>query len=287
MNPVLIELAVSAQTNRRIQIDNSAQLFVEGRRIEQRGKVYQKSTVANPETRTFSVKVITRNLRLPVHEPADPAVLDLPRVATVMPVIRLDPRDRGPLYVEESGIGEDEEGTFVWCADGVVADRDLSPDDPSFVVRKVRVELGERRMNFQKVFVFRELKDSGGLGYFDMTALDVPEEVNDGDRVALIRETWQLNPGDLVTVRLGRDQGPPGFYVPIEAIRTDPDGEQTYVFLVTPDEQGASVRRLAVDVDVSVGTNQRILADGLEEGMQIVLRGAAYLQDGERVIVTR
>ena len=253
MNPVLIELAVSTQTSRLIGIDDAAQLFIEGRKIEQRGKVYQKSTVADPATRTFAVKVITRNLRLPVDEPSDPAVLELPRVRTAMPVIRLDPRDDGPLFVEERSLGNDEDGPFVWSADGLVANRNLDPDDPTFVVRKVRVTLGERRMNFQKVFMFRELEDPRNPRVLRTSARsECRSRVGDGERVALIHETWQLNPGDLVTVRVGQAQGSPGFYVPMEAIAVDVDGV-TSVFVVGLRAVGEIARRVTVEVGESVG----------------------------------
>jgi fructose-specific phosphotransferase system component IIB len=72
----------------------------------------------------------------------------------------------------------------------------------------------------------------------------------------------------------------------MEAIALDAD-DRPSVFLIEHETDGTVARRLDVEVHGSVGTHQRITSEGLEEGKQIVLRGASYLQDGERVSVTR
>ena len=107
----------------------------------------------------------------------------------------------------------------------------------------------------------------------------------DGDTILFDEERWPLRPGDLVGVDLSRGETPPGLYLPLDAIM-EKSGDN-YVFAVTPAE-GAGYVAQKIDVKVFEDTDimQRVEALGekpLQAGMRIIVGGAHYLRDGERV----
>ena len=289
MDPIQVRVTVSAETNRRLSVDDIVHVHVAGRDTALLGKIYRKSTTADPQTRTFTVTVITRNRRALLPEPQDPGVLELPRVAELFPVTS-EVFDRpGPLFVDERrALHSDDHGAFVWLAEDVSVDGSgLDPVDPTFVVRKVRVIPGERRLNYRGNYLLRELADPGGLHFLDLTVFGVPEGVQDGDRVALVRESWVLRPGGLVEVQFLRQQASPGWYVPMQAVVSSSDGTG-WIFVVRDAGDGRGrAERVAVTSAGHVGERVRIEGEALESGMQVVVRGANYLQEGESVTVVR
>ena len=80
-------------------------------------------------------------------------------------------------------------------------------------------------------------------------------------------------------------QGVPGYYVPMEAIALAADGDPA-VFVVESGSGGDACRRVPVELGETVGTKQRIASEALADGTRVVLRGAAFLVDGEPVSVT-
>ena len=281
MDPIQIEVTVSAATARRITIHDPVNVFVTGRDEPMHGKVYRKSTLADAATRTFTITVMLRNEQRVVDEGVDSGVLTLPRIEMLFPVTREDPLVDGPVFVEERrGLHRDEQGHFIWIADGVSF---LDGLDSSFVVRKVRVVPGERRINYQGIYLLRELADSGGARFLDATVFGVPEGVQDGDRVAVVHKSWVLRPGDLVQVRFKRDAGVAGMYVPMPAVVPDGDGGGS-VFIV---RDGKAVK-VGVTLHEIVGELQRIEGSGevaLAVGDRVITRGSSYVRPGESVSV--
>ena len=66
MDPVKIELAVSAETDRNIQYGDEMKVFPPDWPETVSGTVFRKATRADPETRTFSVTVLMRNFKIAV-----------------------------------------------------------------------------------------------------------------------------------------------------------------------------------------------------------------------------
>ena len=63
MDPIKVDLAVSADTESRLNINEEVLLFLPARPEPVKGRVYEKATVADEETRTFRISIITRNFR--------------------------------------------------------------------------------------------------------------------------------------------------------------------------------------------------------------------------------
>lgn len=290
MNPVTIELTVSAETNRTISLQDKARVYVPGVEQPLIGAVYQKATVADAATRTFAITVACFNRKRIVESPADPSVLDLPRVTRTLPITRERAGRPGPLFVEENkSLKQDDEGYFVWAAEDMTVAEGVDPKNPSFTVRKVRVVPGERRINYQGLYLFRELSDPGSMEFEQLVAVGVPDTVSDGDRVALLHESWVLQPGSLVEVRFRPQTGVVGFYVPLQAIMPLGD-DRGYVYLVEGGTDGPRGRAARVDVTLHEDAAQlrrieSVEPNALNAGDRVIVQGVNYVQPGEEVSV--
>jgi hypothetical protein len=117
-----------------------------------------------------------------------------------------------------------------------------------------------------------------------------------GDRVLMDHARWMLRAGDTVRVTMIADSSVQGFYVPMKAVRRE-DG-QTFIHVLDDDERSdgradldALVKRVSVNVtsDDSVSGDTLLICiepsteTPLVQGMQIVVGGTHYLDDGDRV----
>ncbi len=299
MDPIKIELAVSPETDRQIQELDEVWVYPPGRSEPIRGRVYIKSTVADPQTRTFKVSIMVRNRWVVADEAAEPGFGLLPRIKEVYPAQPLVVGRRGPLYVEERCLYTDDEGSYVWR----VVEREAPGASGRLAqklrLHKVRVVPGDDTVDFVGLFKYRILKDAGELAdggdsvFVDpmaepaLLAAGVPEGVGEGDFVAKTRERWLFHPGDLAEVVIPRRNLGPGFYVPMQAILTD--RTEHHVFVVEPGGSGDHrVRKVPVELSGNVGELWGIRAADpeeslLSEGTLVVLSGAHYLLPGERV----
>ncbi len=64
MDPIEVELAISGETDRRINHGDSIMLFPAGFEQPLRGVVHRKDTIADPATRTFRLTAMVRNRRI-------------------------------------------------------------------------------------------------------------------------------------------------------------------------------------------------------------------------------
>jgi multidrug efflux pump subunit AcrA (membrane-fusion protein) len=283
MDPVKVKVTVSAETSQMISLDDDADVYLPGRGETFDAQVYQKSTVADAATRTFTVTLLMRNRRVPVNPPADAAVYDLPRGERVLPVMApyLDEPDRA--FVDETRcLRQDDDGHFLWAIEDLDMEEGINWSNPVYTVRKVRVVLGEERFNLQGIYLLRELTDIGGLAMRHPLVVNPPEDMTDGSQIALIPMDWAIRPGGLVQAQFRRDQTPEGFYVPLSAIL--PTGANTGVVFAI-DEATATATKLTVRLGRTVGDLQQIEGDGLADGMNIAVEGVNYLQEGESVSI--
>lgn len=278
MTPIKVDLAVSAAAAAKLRRGDAVRLYAGGDRGPVRGAVYEKATIADPETRTFRISIMTQNrqIRTPFG-PEDPRA-SLPRVEMGMPLTRHG--EAGVWAVEERrGLHKDDKGYFVWADPAVEAS---APDGTVLHLRKFRVKLGERRVSLQGLYLMREVVDTGGLREQALIPFDVPETEDDEQRVVLAKPQWQLRPGQLVPVLLAADAPAPGLYVPMDAVR--PVSESRGILFLEVD---GTARRVEVRLVGHVRAFYRVEGEGVAAGARVITDYIHFLQDGERVKVTR
>jgi hypothetical protein len=246
-----------------------------------------KDTVADAATRTFSITILVRNRRVEVGLPEEYQGQDLPRTTDLFALETENADGKPPFLAEERSIHTDADGNaFLWQAVGLTAG-DLRGDfNPVFPVRKVPVTVGEKVLPVLQVYRYRELTDYGGLDPLnDVVTADLREGVNDGDVVFLARKEWFLRPGQLVQVQLQGQAPKPGFYVPRPAILLA--SGKHYVFVVDEASGGEEqAKRVEVQVGDLIGNFRRVEPLGgseLGSGTKVILDGAHYLRDGDRI----
>jgi len=288
MDPLKVEIAVSAEKDRQLNFNDIVTVHVPGFDKTLDGYVYMKSTAADPMTRTFKTTILVRNRRMQVHVPDDPEADKLPRTKNLWRLMLEEEGKPGPYFVEVGSLYQDDEGYFVWKAEELTFQQLHADFDPVIRIRKVRVKPGQRRVPLLNVYTFRELVDAGDLNpATDLLASKLPDGLNDGDRVFFARERWVLRPGDLVEVSIDDDAARSGFYVPTTSILQEDD--KHFVFAARPNGDGvAKAEKMEVNVFQAVGEFRRIESvepDQLIEGAQVVLEGAHYLVPDEPVNV--
>ena len=106
------------------------------------------------------------------------------------------------------------------------------------------------------------------------------------DSILFDRGRWLLRPGDIAGVDLTGEDAQPGFYVPMDAISKVSDSYA--VLAVAQDGDVAQARRVPVEVFSGPGTLKRIepiQTDALQPGLQLIVDGVHYIQDGDAVNV--
>jgi multidrug efflux pump subunit AcrA (membrane-fusion protein) len=286
MDPMKVELNVSADRDRQLTVGDIRPVVVRGREEPVLGFVYLKDTVADPNTHTFKVTIMMRNWKVPVGASPEPGEADLPSIERLFPVVRPVPGGEGPLYVRVESLDNDE--SSVWQA--VDAESEGQPVSGAVLrLKKVPVELGDDVQDVGGLFRFRELTDAGGLVEGSMTALDVPPGFPDGGLAVRRAERWLCQPGDLVEVQLDAHQAEPGLYVPMRAILRG--GGDYHLFVVDrSNPERAVAKKVNVRLLGAVGEWQRIepVDDlSLEEGSELILDGTHFLEPGQPVTVTQ
>lgn len=300
MNPIKVVVSVSSTIARQVKFGDAVNVFPPAADGEAHpGSIFNKSTTADPETRTFEVEIITRNYKVATELTDDEAVRALPRVAQIFYPVSISSsvqlaRDQGavvssdePWYVNEIALhGDEQSGFHVWRAKGLTRDDLADLDPPVLTLEKLPVQLAEGRVNAFGLYKLREVRRDGELKSTDVFPGAVPEGTKNGDRVAYVREEWLLRPGALVPIELGTASPPPGLYVPMKAVQKQTGGTP-FVFLVEDDgEGGKRTRRTEVTVTANVGELIRIEGDGIAAGARVVLDGAHYLVDGDAVSIS-
>ncbi len=288
MDPVKVTVAVSSRTHRSIQVDDPVQIFVPGRSQPFRGVVYQKSTLADPETRTFEITLLCRNRKMLLNPTQDPEVLQLPRIEKVMAATRVDLNETGPLWVEEKrALRKDDKGYFVWTLEGVTMREGIDVSNPVFTLRRVRVVPGQGRMNLHGSYFLRELSDAGGIQFRQAIALGVPEGLPDGSRVALLHESWQVRPGQLVDVQFNPHAARFGYYVPVQAVLPTSE-DKGYILVVNASAAQPVAQKMDIEFGDTFGSWLRIEGDALTQldgDTHVIVEGVNYVKPGQPVTI--
>lgn len=286
MDPVKVQVAVSPDIDRQVHFNDLMKIYVDGLKEPINGWVWNKDTVADAATRTFMITLLVRNRQVEVDRPPELDGKEFHRTPSLWNVEFEHDDGRAPFFTNDETLGRDEEGYFVWKADGLsIADLDRT-FNPVFRVKKVRVKLGSRRLRLLQLLDYRELEDLGGLDpKTDLLAGKLPADVEDGDTIMLSRKRWLLRPGQLVRVDLHHGRMPAGFYVPAQAVIKDAAGHHVFVVEERPNGEERAAR-VAVRLGATVGTFQAVepvAEGGLARDMKLIVDGAHYLRDGEAV----
>ncbi|MHC4932175.1 MAG: efflux RND transporter periplasmic adaptor subunit [Planctomycetota bacterium] len=279
MQPIKIDLAVSAETAGRLRVGDLMRVYAPGLEEPGYGRVYEKATTADPDTRTFRISVMTRNdlARLPF--PAGDPRSKLPRISRAIPLMRI--MDEQGYIVEDRSLHKDERGYYVW-ADASKRHSDPVPEGTVFHLTKHRVTPGERRVSLQGLYLMRELTDIGDLRPLTLVPIEPPDPNADEQDVVIAKSQWRLHPGQLVPVLLSPKAPKPGLYLPIDAIRPL-DNERGVVFLA----QGGTAKRVEVRIVDRVGERFRIEGEGIAAGIKVITDYVHFLTDGESVRIIK
>ncbi|MHC4850056.1 MAG: HlyD family secretion protein [Planctomycetota bacterium] len=288
MDPVKVDVALSEENASRTTIGDSVNVFLPGDSEPTSGAVFEKSSTADPETRTFRISVFVRNYRQIAKVPPGDPRLKHPRIGRFQYAYREHARSgKGPYMVEEEFVlRKDPGGTFVWRMEGYKRGQPIRTG-ALISVSKVRVDTTDYVRNLQGIMRFRGVADTGELKEGDLLAWGIPEDFT-GGQVLLAQERWKLRPGQVVTAILERDVPPAGHWVPLRALATE-DRASGRVYVVDEDK----VRIVKVRITNSISEFFRIEPvdeDGrtlLKTGARLVVDYIHFLSDGESVKVTR
>ena len=278
MDPIQVQVAVSADQDRRIQTGNRAILYPkdpinpDGEPTQVNAIVYEKGAVAEQNTRTFRINLIVRNQRRRIHQIA-PETKGLPVVIDYLPVVRRYQGEGGNLFVHGESILHEGGKTYVLRLPGVSFHPGAQRSAVGkHVPQKVEVTLADDYFTVIK-WNFRSLLASGDLKEGDFLVVDPKKEHLTG--LAIGRAQWLLRPGDLVPVRFQMDATAKGFYVPMNAITVIDN--QHVVFLVENDQ----ARLTKVTVHETHHELRRIEGNGIKAGSQVIISGVHYVSDGQ------
>jgi RND family efflux transporter MFP subunit len=290
MDPIKVDISVSAKTAGRLKIRDTIHLFLPGEDQSVIGKVYEKSTVADPETRTFRVSIITRNLQDIGDILPDDPLLEYPRIKDYIHLqrMRVDDND-SPFFVEENrSLHRDGDDYYVWADPDHKHGDDIDPKRPLITLRKYTVTPGEKRMNLQGLYLMRELEDIGKLTPGTLIAMDVPADFKDGEQILVARKQWRMRPGQLVKVLLGEKAPEPGLYLPMNSIK--PVNDKTGEIFVAVD---GKAKKIKVKILSNVGELFRIEAldpgdvNLVTTGSQVITDHIHFLQHGESIRIIK
>ena len=296
MNPIKVELEVSAEDSRRLQRTERLPIILsmpDGGKTTQQAYLYLIDPVADSLTRTFTVTLLLMNQQVSNQQPESVT-------ATTKDLWRLDFKflpgiQKGDLYVEEKAILKDDSGNYLWMVTNATTEsRDTG--DHFYKVRKLRVQVLERKVPYLGNWVFRQVTIDDPE--FNPALNVVVGELNvkngtasewNGDTVYMDASSqWMLRPGDMVRVDLSGPNVESGYYVAMDAIlRKDGDA---FIFAVEKNGESTFAKKLPVRIVESAGrktTSSSLRIEPVDdtelEGVSYVAQGAHYLIDGEPV----
>lgn len=318
MDPMTIEFEVTAQDSRRYRRGDMLPVQVTdgiGTPRQLSGMVYRVDTVADPAARTFTVTMHVRN---EIDESAyDSPDTDEPIAWTdqITP-LNIGPMitgDRRQLVVREAvhTIGGE---TFVWKVTNRRWGTPSPPGDRLLSVTKVPVRITSDVIPYlgRWKFVAIEFTDpnvtmdlehdliTGKLHFKPEGSTPAGEPASQrpdlenwtGCQVVLEEQRWLLRSGDVAKISLTADEPTDGFFVPMEAVREEQG--KTFIHVIDDAADQATARR----VFVKIGEGESVLGETvllritstspeeLREGMQVIVEGTHYLNDGDRVVVS-
>ena len=296
MDPIKIEMEVSAQQSRRLRRSELYPVYIttpDGGTEIQQGIIHQIDAIADPLTRTYTVTLLTLNKKL--SESIEPSVATTPNIWRLdLPF--LPGASEGRLFVEEKAILHDEDGAYLWQITNATT-QSGARTDPFCEVRKIRITPGQFKAPYVDSWVFQEVSvdDEAFDPHLNLVIgeLIVPEgtpEKWNGDRVYLDSGSrWLLRPGDLVKVDLSAKEESEGYYIPLSAVNRRQ--EQTAIFVLEEADGHSVARRIPIQIvmtDQKNASSSYCLIEAADkevslEGLLCITKGTHYVTDGEKV----
>ncbi len=282
MDPIQVQVSVSADEDRRIRAGDRAVLYPKDPIQPERATipvnviVYKKGEVADPRLRTFRVELMARNSRRRIDQ-IHPETRGLPVVAEFLPVVRRYEGEEGALYVHTGCVLRDGGKSYVLRLPGVKFDAAASRGAVGkHIPERIEVFFGDEYLTVIK-WNFRSLATNGDLSEGDFLVVAPEKEHLAG--LAIGSPHWLLRPGDLVPVHFTLGVAPRGFYVPVEAITKVGGAHAVFVA-----EDGiARLRKVAVKE--TFRDLRRIEGDGIAPGVALILGGVHYVSDGQAITI--
>lgn len=294
MDPIKVEMEVSAQQSRQVQRTEVYPVHVtmpDGSVEIHEGFLNQIDSFADPQMRTYTLTFLVINRLLSTQREKE--------VATTRDIWRLDlpflpGAEDGRLFAAENSILFDEQGAYLWQVTNATA-KSRTPSDNLYTVRKIRITPKDFRIPYLGNWLFQEVvvndEDFDPEVNLIVGELETDGEAEDwaGDKVQVDSGArWMLRPGDLVKVDLSRSAKANGYYVPIGAITRS--GEETAIYVVDTSGDRQLAKRVNVripSVEKNGQASGQVLVEPIGdidlEGMPLVLKGSHYLVDGEPV----
>ncbi len=318
MDPMAIEFEVTARASRRYRRGDMLSVQVtdgNGTSRQLSGMVYRVDTVADPAARTFTVTMHVRNEidesgfeSLHTDDPI--AWTDQITPLNVGPIITGDQR----LLVVREAVHTIGDETFVWKVTNRRWGSPSPPGERLLSVTKVPVRITSDVIPYLGRWKFVAIEFTDPQVEMDVEhdlitgALHLKPQVSDspngsakknpsletwnGSQVMLDEQRWLLRSGDVVQISLTSNKPTDGYYVPMKAVREEQG--LTFIHLIDDTESEPIARRVMVDVaDGESVVGERVFLriastsqEKLHEGMQVVIEGTHYLNDGDRVMVS-
>lgn len=306
VDPMLVEFEVTAANSRRYQRGDTLGVTVTGHDGSQHrvtGMVYTVDSIADANTRTFTVSLHVRNQQessvdLHASSQAQLKTKDIFPL-NIGPIVTGDRR----LLVEQRCIHRIGEESFVWKVTNRSWNQLSNAHDRGLTVQRMKVNLVSDVIPFLGTWNFVAIE------FADPSSIDLDNDLITGqllsidgsqpEHEALLRKQnehvyleqtrWMLRAGDTVRVALIPDNSNVGFYVPMKAVRQE-NGE-TFVHIVDDMQSEPTARRVHINVkdEDSLDEDSLILciepveSGDVLDGTQVVVRGTHYLDDGDRV----
>lgn len=323
VDPMLVEFEVTADNSRLYRRGDTLGVTVTNRDGTQQilsGMVYTVDTLADSNTRTFTVSLHVRNKT--ENDVSESSLSgDIARTKDIFP-LNIGPIVTGDhrLLVEQNSIHKIDGESFVWKITNREWSKISDAEDRELVVQRLKVKVTSEVIPFLGSwnFVAIEFEDPSAVDleqdlitgklFFknnDGKAADHSLKNWNGDRVLIEQTRWMLRAGDTVRVAMIPESSAKGFYVPMKAVRRE--NGKTFIHVVDSVESrdsksqpgqsqaGANSRRVFVKVtsDDSVSDESLMLCiepfdkDQLQEGTQVVVGGTHYLDDGDPVRIVQ
>lgn len=278
MDPIQVQVQVSADEDRRIQTGDRAMLYPsdpidpDNIPVQVNALVYEKGAVADSNMRTFRIDLMARNERRRI-EHFEEETKDLPLVMDYLPVVRRYHGEEGSLYVPINSLYYENGKTYVLTLPGVSFHSGASRSAVGkHIPEKIEVELADDYFTVIK-WNFRSLKKNNGLQEGDFLVLNPIQEHLTG--LAVGRPQWLLRPGDLVPVSFLQHSTKKGIYVPINAISKVDDKHVVYI------AENDSAKMIEISLHETYRELRRIEGNGIEPGINIIIGGMHYVSDAQ------
>lgn len=275
VDPMLVEFEVTAERSRRYRRGDTLELTVtgiDGVEKPHTGMVYTVDTLADPNTRTFTVSLLVRNDLVTEFDDVPSEQVTAGQIVTTR---HMYPLNLGPIVTGEKRLLVEKRclhlingKEYVWKIKNRSWGEVSYSGDHQLTVERVEVVSHDMVIPFlgNWEFVPIEFVDSSQVvlekdlitgrlnienidsnGKFDRMSSD-PQLLSDWNvtQVILKQTRWQLRAGDTVRVSLIPEQQNDGFFVPMRTVRHE-NGE-SFVHVIDELDSKHVARRVSVEV---------------------------------------